>query len=74
MKLYRQSVPVLGTSPISIDRAENRNKFSAMLDRTGDRPTGMAGADQSGRREGICGESRVIRCWFARLMCCRVLQ
>ena len=32
MKLYRQSVPVLGTSPISIDRAENRNKFSAMLD------------------------------------------
>ena len=35
MKLYRQSVPVLGTSPISIDRAENRNKFSAMLDRIG---------------------------------------
>ena len=32
MKLYRQSVPILGTSPISIDRAENRNKFSAMLD------------------------------------------
>ena len=35
MKLYRQSVPVLGTSPISIDRAENRNKFSAMLDSLG---------------------------------------
>ena len=35
MKLYRQSVPVLGTSPISIDRAENRNKFSAMLDPLG---------------------------------------
>ena len=35
MKLYRQSVPVLGTSPISIDRAENRNKFSAMLDQLG---------------------------------------
>ncbi|MCQ2119028.1 MAG: carbamoyl-phosphate synthase (glutamine-hydrolyzing) large subunit, partial [Bacteroidales bacterium] len=32
MKLYRQSVPILGTSPVSIDRAENRNKFSAMLD------------------------------------------
>ena len=30
MKLYRQSVPILGTSPVSIDRAENRNKFSAM--------------------------------------------
>ncbi|WP_301708130.1 carbamoyl-phosphate synthase (glutamine-hydrolyzing) large subunit, partial [uncultured Duncaniella sp.] len=35
MKLYRQSVPILGTSPISIDRAENRNKFSAMLDQLG---------------------------------------
>ena len=42
MKLYRQSVPVLGTSPISIDRAENRNKFSAMLDQLGiDQPAWM---------------------------------
>ncbi len=32
IKLYRQQVPVLGTSPVSIDRAENRHKFSAMLD------------------------------------------
>ncbi|MDF9831134.1 carbamoyl-phosphate synthase (glutamine-hydrolyzing) large subunit [Parabacteroides sp. PF5-6] len=32
MKLYRQQVPILGTSPLSIDRAENRHKFSAMLD------------------------------------------
>ena len=35
MKLYRRQVPVLGTSPISIDRAENRHKFSAMLDSLG---------------------------------------
>ncbi len=35
MKLYRRHVPVLGTSPISIDRAENRHKFSAMLDQLG---------------------------------------
>ena len=35
MKLYRQGVPIRGTSPISIDRAENRNKFSAMLDQLG---------------------------------------
>ncbi|KAA3961319.1 carbamoyl-phosphate synthase (glutamine-hydrolyzing) large subunit, partial [Bacteroides ovatus] len=42
MKLYRQSVPVLGTSPISIDCAENRNKFSAMLDQLGiDQPAWM---------------------------------
>lgn len=35
MKLHRQAVPILGTSPVSIDRAENRNKFSAMLDQLG---------------------------------------
>ena len=35
MKLYRRHVPVLGTSPICIDRAENRHKFSAMLDSLG---------------------------------------
>jgi len=35
MKLYRQSVPILGTSPLSIDRAENRDKFSRMLDQLG---------------------------------------
>ncbi len=35
IKLHRQSVPILGTSPVNIDRAENRGKFSAMLDKLG---------------------------------------
>ena len=35
MKLHRQSVPILGTSPVNIYRAENRGKFSAMLDKLG---------------------------------------
>ena len=35
MKLHRQHIPVLGTSPMSIDRAENRHKFSLMLDQLG---------------------------------------
>ncbi len=35
MRLHRQDVPILGTSPISIDRAENRHKFSSMLDQLG---------------------------------------
>ena len=35
MKLHRQSVPILATSPVNIDRAENRGKFSAMLDKLG---------------------------------------
>jgi len=33
IRLYQQKVPVLGTSPLSIDRAENRHKFSSMLDK-----------------------------------------
>jgi carbamoyl-phosphate synthase large subunit len=32
MRLFRENVPILGTSPLSIDRAENRHKFSKMLD------------------------------------------
>jgi len=32
MKLHRQNVRILGTSPVNIDKAENRHKFSAMLD------------------------------------------
>jgi carbamoyl-phosphate synthase large subunit len=33
MRLHNQQVPILGTSAISIDNAENRHKFSSMLDR-----------------------------------------
>ncbi|HSG67807.1 MAG TPA: carbamoyl-phosphate synthase (glutamine-hydrolyzing) large subunit, partial [Bacteroidales bacterium] len=32
MRLHMQDVKILGTSPVSIDRAENRYKFSKMLD------------------------------------------
>ena len=32
MRLHNENVNVLGTSPLSIDRAEDRNKFSSMLD------------------------------------------
>ena len=43
MKLHRQGVPVLGTSPVDIDRAENRDKFSDMLDKLGiDQPAWRA--------------------------------
>jgi carbamoyl-phosphate synthase large subunit len=35
MRLHKENVPVLGTSPVSIDRAENRHKFSAMCDALG---------------------------------------
>jgi carbamoyl-phosphate synthase large subunit len=32
MRLHKENIPILGTSPLSIDRAEDRNKFSSMLD------------------------------------------
>jgi len=32
MRLYENKVPILGTSPLSIDKAENRHKFSQMCD------------------------------------------
>lgn len=35
MRLHKANVPILGTSPLSIDRAENRHKFSMMLDELG---------------------------------------
>ena len=43
MRLHNYGVPILGTSPTDIDRAENRDKFSAMLDRLGiDQPAWRA--------------------------------
>ncbi len=35
MKLHRQNVPILGTSPLNIDRAEDRQKFSSLCDKIG---------------------------------------
>lgn len=35
MRLFRHKVKVLGTSPLSIDNAENRHKFSGLCDKLG---------------------------------------
>ncbi len=35
MRLFHQKIPILGTSPLHIDQAENRFKFSEMLDKIG---------------------------------------
>ncbi|MBI5388986.1 carbamoyl-phosphate synthase (glutamine-hydrolyzing) large subunit [Candidatus Woesearchaeota archaeon] len=35
MPLYKEGVTILGTSPLSIDSAEDRNKFSKLLDSLG---------------------------------------
>ncbi len=35
MRLYKQNINVLGTSPVYIDNAENRHKFSMLCDKLG---------------------------------------
>jgi carbamoyl-phosphate synthase large subunit len=48
IRLHRQDIPILGTSPLSIDRAENRHKFSSMLDQLGiDQPAWKELTDMS---------------------------
>ena len=45
-RLHRAGVKILGTSPEDIDRAEDRNKFSALLDELGvDQPLWMGMTD-----------------------------
>jgi carbamoyl-phosphate synthase / aspartate carbamoyltransferase / dihydroorotase len=52
MPLFRQNVRVLGTSPEMIDNAENRYKFSRMLDKLGiDQPQWKELADLEGAKE-----------------------
>ena len=49
MRLHNEHVPILGTSAENIDNAEDRHKFSSMLDKIGDRPAALEGADDDGR-------------------------
>jgi len=58
LPLSRQGVRILGTSPSSIDCAEDRNKFSALLDSIGvdqpawDNATSIQGADKFAQTVG----------------------
>ena len=63
-RLDREGVPVLGTSPRSIDRAEDRHKFSALLDRLGvDQPgwTEVGSADEACQRAAEMGYPLLVR-------------
>ena len=57
IRLHRAGLPVLGTSPLDIDRAEDRFKFSALLDALGVEPARLgrtlhAGGSGAVRRNG----------------------
>ncbi len=58
MKCHRAGMRVLGTSPVDIDQAEDRRKFSVLLDRLGiDQPEWKAGL--AGVSAGVCPHRRL---------------
>ena len=61
---------VLGTSPESIDRAEDRSKFSALLDELGiDQPRWAHVTDVADAGHIVAAARRLSRCWCGRATC-----
>ena len=54
LQLHHVGINVLGTSPIDIDRAEDRHKFSTLLDTHRSGSAGMAGGFLAQRCGGFC--------------------
>lgn len=64
LSLHTNGVPILGTSPEDIDRAENRHKFSQLLDRLGiDQPewNELTSIEEAGRFADSVGYPVLIR-------------
>ena len=68
MRLHEAGVPIIGTSPDSIDLAEDRKRFGALLSELGFRSRKTARRHLLKRRARLLSES-VIRCWCGRAMC-----
>ena len=66
MRLDKENVNILGTSAQSIDNAEDRHKFSAMLDRLGIDQPRWRGYQPLHRRSGIPGARAPKLCAFRR--------
>jgi len=71
MRLHEQGVRIAGTSPLSIDRAENRHKFSAMLDDLGiDQPRWkeLSSVDEVHKftRSRLSGHCKAFLCFIRR--------
>ena len=69
MGLHEAGVPILGTSAESIDRAENRSKFSALLDRLGIDQPSWAHLTDLARPIPSSSASAAIPCSCARATC-----
>jgi carbamoyl-phosphate synthase large subunit len=71
LKLHRAGVKVLGTSPDNIDRAEDRKKFSALLDELAiAQPRGRAPRTSPTRTSCRCPRASAdTPCWCVRATC-----
>ena len=66
--LHQAGVPIIGTSPDSIDLAEDRERFGALLNQLGipQPENGMAMTSLEARPSR---DALVIRCWCGRVTC-----
>jgi carbamoylphosphate synthase large subunit len=67
IRLHRAGVRILGTSAESIDMAEDRHKFSALLDKLGS--TSRAGSTSPTPPMPLWSGWAATRCWCAPAMC-----
>ena len=67
--LQAAGVPIIGTQPESIEMAEDRKLFAAMLDKLGLRqtPSGIGGEHR--KRRSRSRKRSAIRCWCVRRSC-----
>ncbi len=69
LPLERAGVPIIGTSPDSIDLAEDRERFSALINRLGDQTAGQRHRAFLRRSVQDRRSAWAIRCWCVHPMC-----
>ena len=62
-------VPIIGTSVDTIEDAEDREKFAAMLERLGLQAAGQRHRPHDGRRPAPSRRRSATRCWCGRASC-----
>ena len=73
IKLHKLGIPILGTPPERIDNAEDRYKFSKLLDEIGVSQPEWKELTTIDEAKSFCQQRRVIPAWFGPRMCSRVL-
>ena len=69
LPLKAAGVPIIGTSPESIDLAEDRRRFGKLLEELVDSAAARRDRDQRGRGGGQRQSHLAIPCWCGRRMC-----